>query len=90
MSGSHVLVQCLDGFGAAHFSVLLVHVVGTRARIVADPDAKVLDLERALLMDDIEGHNLASGFLDLSQLLEEVPESGFGDHGVGCEYAHAI
>lgn len=90
MSGSHILVQCLDSISAAQFSVLLVHVVCTRARVVADPDTEVLDLERALLMDDIERHNLAGRFLDLSQFLEEIPESGLGDHGVGCENTHAV
>jgi hypothetical protein len=90
MSGSHILIQCLDSIGAAQFSVLLVHVVSARARVVTNPDAKILDLERALLMDDIEGHNLASGFLDFSQLLEEIPESGLGNDGVGCENTHAV
>lgn len=51
VTGSHVLVEGLDGVGAGHLTVLLVHVVGTRARVVADPDAKVLDLLWALLVD---------------------------------------
>lgn len=29
MSGSHILVQGLDGIRAGQFAVLLVHVVGT-------------------------------------------------------------
>lgn len=90
MSRSHILVQCLDSISAAQFSVLLVHVVRAGARVVTDPDAKVLDLERALLMDDIERHNLAGRFLDLSQLLEEIPKSGLGDHSVGSENTHAV
>lgn len=51
MAGSHVLVESLDGVGAGHLTVLLVHVVGTRARIVTDPDTEVLDLKWALLVD---------------------------------------
>lgn len=51
VTGSHVLVERLNGIGSRHLAVLLVHVVGTGARIIADPDAEVLDLERALLVD---------------------------------------
>ena len=51
VAGSHVLVQSLDGLGAAHLTELLVHVVGTGARVVADPDTEVLDLEGTLLGD---------------------------------------
>ena len=38
----------------------------------------------------VQAHDLAIGLLDLLQLCEEVPESGFSDHSVSCEYAHAI
>lgn len=51
VTGSHVLVHGLNGVAARHLAVLLVHIVGARARIVADPDTKVLDLERVLLVD---------------------------------------
>lgn len=47
----HVLVERLDGVGAGHLTVLLVHVVGAGTRVVADPDTEVLDLERVLLVD---------------------------------------
>jgi hypothetical protein len=51
VTGGHVLVEGLDGVGAGHLTVLTVHVVGTGAGVVADPDADVLDLERVLLVD---------------------------------------
>jgi len=51
VAGSHVLVHGLDGVRPGHFTVLLVHVVGAGARVVSDPDTKVLDLERVLLVD---------------------------------------
>ena len=51
MPGSHVLVEGLDGVCPRCLAVLFVHVVGTGAGIVADPDAKVLDLLGALLVD---------------------------------------
>jgi hypothetical protein len=51
MTGSHILVESIDGLASGHLTVLLVHVVGAGTRIVADPDAEVLDLLGALLMD---------------------------------------
>lgn len=51
VTGSHVLVESLDGLGAGHLTELLVHVVGTGAGVVAEPDTEVLDLEGALLGD---------------------------------------
>jgi len=90
MSGSHVLIQSIDGLGPAHLPILFIHVVGAGATVVSDPDAEVLDLEWALLVDGIEGNNLAVGLLDLAQLHEEVPESGFGDHLVRCEDPHPV
>lgn len=51
VAGSHVLVESLHSFGPGHLAVLLVHVVSAGARVVADPDAEVLDLQRVLLVD---------------------------------------
>ena len=51
MPRSHVLVKGLDGVGAGELTELLVHVVRAGARVVADPDTKVLDLERLLFVD---------------------------------------
>lgn len=51
VTGSHVLVQSLDSIRTGELAELLVHVVGARARVVAQPDTEVLDLQRALLMD---------------------------------------
>lgn len=51
VTGSHILVESLDGGDTGHLTVLLVHVVGAGARVVADPDAEVLDLLWALLVD---------------------------------------
>ena len=90
MSGRHILVESFDGIGTAHLTVLLVHVVRAGAGIVTDPDTEVLNLERSLLVDDVQRHNLAVGLLHFSQLHEEVPEAGLGDHGVGCEDTHAV
>jgi hypothetical protein len=51
VAGGHILVERVDGVGAGHLTVLLVHVVGSRARVVADPDTEILDDLRALLVD---------------------------------------
>lgn len=51
MTGSHVLVESLDGGDTGHLTVLLVHVVGAGARVVLDPDTEVLDLLGLLLVD---------------------------------------
>lgn len=51
MTSSHVLVQALDGISAAEVTELLVHVVGSRARVVSKPDTKVLDLQGLLFVD---------------------------------------
>jgi len=51
VAGSHILVESLNSLSAGHLTELLVHVVGTGAGVVAEPDTEVLDLERALLGD---------------------------------------
>lgn len=55
VAGSHVGVESLDSGGARELTVLLVHVVGARAGVVADPNTEVLDLEGVLLGDLIKG-----------------------------------
>jgi len=75
MSGRHILVKCLDGICPAHFAILLVHVVGARSRIITNPDAKVLDLEGSLLVDDVQGDDLTIGLLDFAKLHQKVPEA---------------
>jgi len=51
MPGSHVLVQALDSIRTAKVTEFLVHVVRSRSRIITDPDTKVLDFQRLLLMN---------------------------------------
>lgn len=62
MTGGHILVACVDGVGAGELAELLVHVVSSRAGIVAEPDAKVLDLER-LPLGDLQRGSLVSATL---------------------------
>ena len=55
VAGSHVLVEALYGISTSEFTELLVHVVGSRTRVITKPDAEVLDLQRFLLMN-LEEH----------------------------------
>lgn len=50
MPGSHVLVKALDCISTGEVTELLVHVVGSRSRVVTQPNTEVLDLQRFCLM----------------------------------------
>ncbi len=47
----HILVHALHSISPAELPVLLVHVVRSRARVVSEPDTKILDLQWLLLVD---------------------------------------
>lgn len=51
MTGGHILVESIDSGNTGELTVLLVHVVGSGARVVTDPNTEVLDLLGALLVD---------------------------------------
>ena len=51
VTGGHVLVECVNGIHPGQLTVLLVHVVGAGAGVVANPDTEVLDLLWSLLVD---------------------------------------
>ena len=51
MPSSHILIETLNGIRARELTVLLVHVMCTGTRVVADPNTEVLDLQRLLLVD---------------------------------------
>lgn len=51
MTSSHVAVALRHSSAHGQVSVLSVHVVSTGTRVVSQPDAKVLDLDRRLLCD---------------------------------------
>ncbi len=71
-------------------SVLSVHIVGARARVVLDPDAVVLHVASVLLSDLVDVEDLTSGLLHLSHLVHEIPEARLGDDRVGSEDLHAV
>ena len=45
------MIERINSVCPRQLAVLLVHVVGTRARVVTDPDTEVLDFLWALLVD---------------------------------------
>lgn len=86
----HVLVASMSGVDPRQLSEFLVHVVGTRARVVSKPNTKVLNLEGFLLVDDVESDDLTGCLLHFPQLTEVVPESRFSNHIVGSKDSHAV
>jgi len=53
MTASHLRVHLIDGASQGQIPVLAVHIVGTGARVVLDPDAVVLD-DVTVLLGDLE------------------------------------
>lgn len=60
VAGGHIGVESLYGGNPRCLTVLLVHVMGTRSRVVPDPDTEVLDLQ-GVLLGDLETSELPSG-----------------------------
>jgi len=96
---SHLLVALLHGAQKGHITVLLVHVVGSRARVVTQPNTEVLHL-RSRLVDLplthaphthlVHSQNLSGSVLHLLQSVHEVPVAGLGSHSVGSEQSHSV
>merc|ERR1712137_1307157 len=66
VTGSHILIASVNSVGPGQFSELFVHVVGARARVVTKPDTEVLNLQRFLLVNQVDSNDLTGGFLNLS------------------------
>lgn len=64
--------------------------MGSRSRVVPEPNSKILDLEGLSLLDFFHADNLASGLLELAKLTQKVPKSGLRDDGVGREDSHFV
>ena len=73
VAGSHVLVERLDGVRTAELTELLVHVVGTSAGVVAEPDTEVLDLQWLLLVDLKEQRDHAEDAMARTLGLAPIP-----------------
>lgn len=90
VDGSHLVVHLVNGTSAGGVPVLLVEVVDTGPRSVAEEDAEVLDRVGLLLGQLVDSKELALGLLNLLELAHEIPETGLGDHVVLGEDAHAV
>lgn len=90
MPGSHVAIALSDGSSHSHVAVLPVHVVSTTARVVPQPDAKVLHFGWCLVVDTTQRDDLSAGLLHLLQLASEVPVPGLGDNFVRGEDHHLV
>lgn len=64
---SHIFVKRVNSVDPAELPVLFVHIVRSTSRVVPNPDTKVLDLQRLLLMNNVDADNLARGLLDLAK-----------------------
>lgn len=85
-----IRTEKVHGAAQVRVSVLAVHVVDAGARVVLDPEAKVLHVAGVLLRDLIHVQDLAGGLLHLTHLVHEVPEAGLGHDLVGSEQLHAV
>jgi len=90
MPGAHVAVTLRDSSSGSQIAVFTVHVVGTGARVVSEPNAEVLDGSWPLLVDLLAKDDLADSLLDLLQTIQVVPEAGLGDNAVSRENAHPV
>lgn len=90
VSSSQVRVHGFDSTNSGNISVFLVHVVGTRSRVVSDPDTKVLDLGWLVFRDDVQRNNFTRSLLNLVQLLQKVPVSGLSNNVVWCKNSHSV
>ena len=86
---SELSIHLINGTVNGHITVLLVHVVSARARVVADGDTVVLDVARVLLEDLSDTDDLTEGRLGLVELAEEVPEARLCNGLVLSEQLHA-
>lgn len=68
----HLGVHLLNGARQVRVTVLLVHVVRAGTRVVAQPNAPVLDRVRVLLKDLVNGNDLTVRLLHTLQLRQEV------------------
>lgn len=89
MDGGHLIIHLVDGTNTSCVPEFLVQVVNASSRSITEINAEVLDSVGLLLPQFVNGKKLSLGFLDLLQFAHEVPETGFGDHVVLGEDAHA-
>ena len=71
VTGSHIPVAGSHSSRNGQVTVFTVHVVGTRPRIVSEPDSKVLDFKWFLFSDFFNADDLASDQVVFDLILQE-------------------
>ena len=90
MTGRHLSVQLLDGTAQRGVTVLFVHVVAARARVVAQRNTVDIDNVGVLLDNLTNSKNITRRLLHLAVLMEKVPEARLGlDWSLGKDL-HAV
>jgi hypothetical protein len=74
MTSSQVTIHLLHSSNQSRVPELLVHIVGSRTRVVSHPDAKVLDDSRVLLKHLMHRDDFSVSFLHSAESLHVVPE----------------
>merc|ERR1740117_451306 len=87
---SHFSVQLAHSTVDGDVSEFLVHVVRVGAALVPKPDAVVLHLRWAAVVELVDGEQLTATLLSLVQLLHEIPETRLSQHNVLGEQAHSV
>ena len=101
VSTSHFLVALLNGTEEGVITILLVHVVSTRTRVVSQPDTVVLDfgvslvdLQKSAIMQRntyfVDSKDFTSTLLHLLESVHEVPVTGLSSDSVGSEKTHSV
>jgi len=90
MASSHIAVALSDGSSSLGVSVLTVHVVRSRSRVVSYPDTKVLHNSGGFLSNLFHRDDLSGSLVDLLVVGNEIPESRFGSDWVGSKKSHTV
>ena len=98
---SHFLIALLHSAKKSVVTILLVHVVSARTRVITQPDTVVLDFsvgfvnlhQSAKLLQTtylVDRKNFTCTVLHLLKSVHEVPITGLGSHRVGGEKTHSV
>jgi len=90
VTARHFVVELADGTRQSGVSEFTVHVVGSTAAVVAQPNAVILDDARVLLHDLDTVQDFTRSLLHFAELVHVVPELGLGNDRVRCKDDHSV
>ena len=88
MTGCHVGVALCYCTTDCQVTVLSVHVVSSRTRIISQPDTEVLYSQWCLFVLTFHWNDFTSCLLELTQLTQKVPETRLGNDVIRSENVH--